>query len=539
VPEEDQTTIWDLIDSWSEREIDEKAKARLRERIRRFAFTRRGRRRGLKQATRDRAREAYAKLEPRDPVIRYAWLFANQWVEESPEEIEDEQLDVSKRGEQVHHQRADALQQIWAARGFDGVTALLSDSGALQTVGQYSALCMRDSEASADFLRRCLSMAGDLERKFDGCMAGFILSVDAAARPEILSSVAKDASTDQIVRLFRCALFGHETWRLLDKAGDEIRDRYWREVFPYWNQHDDAERTELIDRLLAANRPRAAFHAVHMDWDSVETSRLKRLLLAVGTTAEEPPGSFKLDAYEISEALTSLDGRPGVSLDEMARLEFLFLRAFDDSEHGIPNLERQIIESPALFVQIVALAFKRSDDRQDPPEWRIDDPERRSALASAAYRLLGQVTRIPGTDSDGTVNTEALQQWLTETRRLLAEHARVEIGAQKIGDLLSKAPAGQDGVWPCVPVRDAMEAIGSEEISRGFQIGVRNARGAHWRGEGGAQERELAAQYRGWAQRVAFEYPYVSNALEGIATSYDREAEWHDSDAKVRRRLIH
>ncbi len=82
-----------------------------------------------------------------------------------------------------------------------------------------------------------------------------------------------------------------------------------------------------------------------------------------------------------------------------------------------------------------------------------------------------------------------------------------------------------------------MEAIASQRIAEGFSIGVRNARGAHWRGEGGAQERGLASQYRAWAQRFAFDYPYVSSVLEGIATSYNHEAEWHDSDARNRKLL--
>ena len=42
--EEDQTSVWGLIDAWAASEADEKAKAGLRERIRRFAFTRLGRR---------------------------------------------------------------------------------------------------------------------------------------------------------------------------------------------------------------------------------------------------------------------------------------------------------------------------------------------------------------------------------------------------------------------------------------------------------------------------------------------------------------
>ena len=76
----------------------------------------------------------------------------------------------------------------------------------------------------------------------------------------------------------------------------------------------------VLRRLLEAQRPRAAFHAVHLDWSRVETSRLKRLLLAVATVDAEPADWYRLDAYRLSEALDSLQGRTGVSLDEMAQL---------------------------------------------------------------------------------------------------------------------------------------------------------------------------------------------------------------------------
>ena len=45
-----------------------------------------------------------------------------------------------------------------------------------------------------------------------------------------------------------------------------------------------------------------------------------------------------------------------------------------DGSHGIPNLERQIEDSPVLFVQALALLFKRDDGGDDPPEWRIENP---------------------------------------------------------------------------------------------------------------------------------------------------------------------
>ena len=131
----DQSLVWDLIEAWANSESDERVKAGFRERIRRFAFTRLGRRRDLNDATKDRARTAYEKLQPHDPVVRHAWLFAQHWIEASGDEIEDEHFDYSKHNERTQKLRATAMKEIWMERGFEGVTALLSRSNAPDTVG--------------------------------------------------------------------------------------------------------------------------------------------------------------------------------------------------------------------------------------------------------------------------------------------------------------------------------------------------------------------------------------------------------------------
>ena len=73
-----------------------------------------------------------------------------------------------------------------------------------------------------------------------------------------------------------------------------------------------------------------------------------------------------------------------------------------------------------------------------------------------------------------------------------------------------------------------MEENPTRDIATGVQVGVYNSRGAHYRGEGGGQERALAQTYRSWSRALAFQYAYVSNLLEGIAQRYDREAEMED-----------
>jgi addiction module HigA family antidote len=536
MPEEDQTKVWDFIEQWAA-PAAQPAKAELRERIRRYAFTRRGRRLELAEKSRDRAREAYATLQPLDPVIQHGWLFAHQWVQESADEFDEGDFDYRKREERIDRLRREAMAEIWNERGFDGIRELLSGSDAACTVGRYAATCITDEMRRVDMIGQFLSLAGDLRSKGEGCVQGFLLSVEDEDRAPLLRGAAEGLSEPERTRLFVLAPFQQTTWRLLDEYGKDVRDCYWKDVFPSWLRHTPSELTEMIDRLLEAKRPRAAFQAVHMDFNEIETSRLKRLLRDVATVSAEPAGHFRLDRHYLSEGLDALQRRAGVTRDEMAQLEFLFIDALDSSQHGIPNLESQIVESPAIFVQAVALAFKRSDAGEDPPEWRIEHPEQKVAIVRAAQRLLDQIKKIPGTDQNGQIDAAELGSWIRSVRSLCRKHARADIGDQCLGQLLARAPGAENGEWPCEAVCQVMEEEASPEIARGFKIGVCNSRGIVCRGEGGDQERELVIKYRTLSEALRFDFPYVASVVDSIASSYSQEACWWDSQSAIDKRL--
>ena len=83
-----------------------------------------------------------------------------------------------------------------------------------------------------------------------------------------------------------------------------------------------------------------------------------------------------------------------------------------------------------------------------------------------------------------------------------------------------------------------MEDIQSEDMMSGAHTGVYNSRGAHARGPGGDQERELADKYRNWAQQIRMSTPYVaSELLMKLTQTYEREAVREDTEAKINQRL--
>ena len=535
MPEKDQTKVWDLIQEWSQN-ATEAAKAVLRERIRRSTFSRLGRQK-LEEATRDRAREVYDSLCPHDPVIKHGWLFASGWVRELADEDEEEDFDYKKHAERIRRLRRDAMTEIWTECGFQGVMELLTDSGVADIVGHYMSLCVTGVKPRIDFIKCCLSLDGDFQSKAEQCLQGFLASIEEDSRAGVLQATAKELSAEERVRLFVCAPFQASTWRLLDDYGEDICAEYWKNVSPSVIQFTPAELTELIDCLREVRRPRAAFHAVQMSFKDIETSRLKQLLREVVTVNAEPEGHYLPEGYSISEVLDSLDSRPGVTRDEMAEFEFMFIKPLEYSQHGIPNLENQITESPAFFAHVVARIYRRSDDREDPPEWRIEDPRQKSIAASAARRLLNEITKIPGTNDDGKIDGHALAAWISEVRQLCRDYARSDMGDHCVGELLAKAPAGKNGIWPCEAVCEAMEEIASTIIGEGFHIGTLNSRGVVDRDEGGKQEHELAAKYRAWAKHWLFNHPFVGRILEDIAAYYERDGERWDSEAEVRKRL--
>jgi len=158
LPPADQEKVWDLVDAWAEKGQDDTARAVVREHVRRFAFTRRSKHRSINSRTKDRARQAHASLTPRDVVIRHQWLFAEHWLQESVEEVENDRLDYRKREENVRNARVAALREIWTEKGFDGIRQLTAISGASGTIGWHLADGVIDEADFSGFLTRCLAV---------------------------------------------------------------------------------------------------------------------------------------------------------------------------------------------------------------------------------------------------------------------------------------------------------------------------------------------------------------------------------------------
>lgn len=536
--EKHQKLVWSLINEWANTENNENRKATLREQIRRFALRRRSTENGLVDKFRDQIQKVYDSLMPSDVVMKNLWLFERPWVHESLDELEDRDLSYSKRQQKLKKLRIIALQEIWQARSFEGLKVLLLQGNSASVIGEHMAEGVITSNESANFIETCLKLEDEnLIANFNEMISGFLLQLNVSVLTEVIQQLTKILPPPLTCRLLKCSPFQHETWELVDAQIEDIQNQYWKEVHPNYLMKESSHLNEVIDHLLKASRPRAAFYAVQFGLEHVETSRLKRLLREVRTCDFEATGTYQLDSYRLAEAFNILQNRVGVSDEDMARLELLFVAVLRDTKHGVPNLEKQMTKSPTLFVQALAILFHRRDGGEDPPEWKVKEAEQNSAIGETAYHLLHNIKRIPGTNNVGKIDQGALRNWVKEAQDLCKKYGRMEVGDQKIGEFLSISNIGEDGIWPCEPIREVLEEIGTPHIATGLKIGIYNSRGAHIRDENGAQEQAIADKYRNWSRKLAFEYPYVANLLEDIAKDYEQQVKWVVSNSTIRRRL--
>jgi len=543
LPDDAQKKVFDLVRDWASRDQDEAAKAMLRERVRQFAFTRRTRARKVDKKLRRLAQDTYDLLEPKDVVKRHQWLFAQDWVNESLEELESEEFDVQKHEEKVRNQRKHALQEVLHKAGYDGILQLCESGETSFAIGWLLGDIIKGPNAIDFACKLASELTTRSPTKIDLCLYGFLRQFQDEPRGALIRALLDrfggegERGTRKTIRVLSAAPFRQTTWVYVEALSPDLQRHYWAEVMPQWDRQTDSELRGVIDQLLAVERPRAALNVVHMNWEAIDTPRFVRLLREVATSSAEPKGHYRTSSHEISRALDILDKRSDISRDELAQLEFIYLQALDHTKHGIPNLERQLTESPNLFVQAIGLTFKRNDGAEDTVEGLPPSADGRDTMVTQMYTLLTRLKRSPGTQQDGTIDADKLRKWVQEVRTQCKACAREDVGDRTIGGLLAHCKTGADGVWPCEPVRQVLEEAQSKDIARGMLIGIHNARGPTWRGVGGQQERDIAAKYRGWSKELALEFPFTSRVLEEIAKSFDQDAQWHDSRESLRRRL--
>ena len=499
---------------------------------------------GKKRTLRAFAQRVHAALEPSDIVQKHLWMFRHHWIAETAEELEeDDGVDFRQREKRNAQKRAQALREIFDAKGAAGVFEIAEQGNAEHAAGGILGKHVLDDEEIPGFLSQAVTHhLSDGTIKLRSFLKNFLYVIHDPSRRNALILQAKSQLTnEQFFELLLLAPFEPETWKFVAKHSS-AEDEYWNRVDPEWlGEHINAA-PQAVQKLMGANRPIAAFNVVSLDLKLISPRQLFDVLSQMHDKPDArlpnlPPYPYIQKAFEVLNTTTDL------SVDEMAELEFCYITVLKDDGGDkagrIPNLEKHLARNPDAYVEAICALYKRDNDTSEPDR-SDEEQKKREVLAQNCYYLLKELSRIPGWQEDGTIDRGKLARWVSDVRDGASKIDRLISAERNIGELFTNAPVGDDGVWPCEAVRDTMEEIKSRYMSAGFRIGVINSRGFVFHEKGGDQERELADKYRKWMQILQYTHPFVSGeVLRSIVESYEGEAKWHDNQDKLDQRLSH
>lgn len=361
--------------------------------------------------------------------------------------------------------------------------------------------------------------------------------------------VTNCAPSDRAVAdLLRAAPADIAPWSRADEFGPGVADEYWQRVNSREFRNATAdEACEAATRLRQARRTGDALELFFWwDYNHAETAITPTMAEEIATCLEDhvrqdADEQERLSAHELSRLVEITDQHSEhLGAERLTMLKWQYrpaLEAAGSAAAADPYL--MIAQDPDIFVSLVEAAYRPASAT---PGGSPEPSEAEQRAASNAYDILHSwrpTTFNPGSGSDNQegVGAEGLADWVHHARRRLAETDRQEIGDMLIGTALASSPADPGGGWPGAAVRDLIEDLSSDDLDHGLSIAKYNQRGATSRAltDGGQQESDLAARYRELSRQFC-DWPRTAAILDGLARSYENEAEMHDRRAEAWRR---
>lgn len=454
------------------------------------------------------------RIEPAYLPHRHARLFG--WHPNVPGV---DPFDFEARNQEVERLRKDAVRDALETCGTDGLSRLAECSEQPALVGAIAADVSGDT--LLDEMKPLLGAPDRLGELARGWVARMAYQHGDTWSDRLVNLMPTWPAEKQAA-LFLTLSRSRDVLPLLGVVDQGVDDLFWRQV-PYWPPVGEPE--TFFEKLLEHHRPWSVVEALSVALHDTEANSwtppvdlIVRTLMSAAQeeSVEQPAGNLPSYAIEkLLDFLVDSNYNPAV----MVQLELIY-RTFLFTRKSLA-LYRWIADDPRAYVEVVRVAHSDSSSNR---------PMRIPALLA-----LREWRSLPGTTTDGQLDGQRLKDWVQQARELLAEDD--ELGQHSewiIGEMLSGSAEGGDGVWPAEPVRDLLDEPGADRLTEGFLAGVANNRGMTIRGlfEGGRQERDLAAKYDGWADRIAVIWPQATLVLKQCAARLHEDARRRDDEAE-------
>lgn len=468
-------------------------------------------------------------LEPRDLIKKNLWLF-NDYYPELPNIISSNYELTKNETEKL---RKEAVNEIIQIMGNDGIIKLAKNAKFKDLVGTTCISHYENKEEVFSLIVDAIKDDNDLLDFVSNLSAGASTKFSSDWKDFVLGQIKEKKDWSPVIRSSILLFWPNNfsTWESVDNTDEETAFEYWRRVNFFRFEGTPRDANIPIENLIKVDRAKDVFDAIAFIDEGISSDMIMKVANSVieRLYSADSGEDFKAHCPAYArEFIRLLQGRDDISEDDKVRIEYSLLPLLGYRPNVDLVLYDKLSRDPVLFTNLVCDVFKASSE-----EPTSEPTAQQRIRAQYGFRLLETWHKVPGQKADGSLDPKIIMEWVEEARKLCLEADRADIGDEYIGKVLAHAKCDPvDGAWPDNVVREVIEHFKSEKLEVGIRIERFNMRGTYTKAlyEGGDQERELARQYRQWADTCT-SWPRTNRLLLKISEEWEFEAKKEDEEA--------
>ncbi len=480
----------------------------------------------------DRLELLYESLTPEDPISQLAWLFT--FHVERPTDVA---TDWHEEQEKTRVAQAKAAEKL-ASMDLNALVEALPRFENHRMLGYCLGLSSCAELIESSLLRLCSASVNEQERELT---RGFSLARYESEPEGFLCRWCSKESQDFISEQAAATMLqglpsSPDIWDIVEAVGKLCHDSFWKGVYIHiFGRMSEAERAAR--NLLSVGRALSAIDLLaantNNDWlaGDGDVRLIVEVLRAGVIEVSDNPSYGQRIASDIAQLIKALADSKRLEASELMHLEWIYFEVLEyQAQHDLVIFQH-LISDPKLLLQLISLIYLPEGESR---EGRTEPTEGERGAATQAWRILHDWKPFVGISPQDMLSSKELAVIVERVRHLATERRHSGIVDEHLGKAMASSPFGTDGVWPHESVREVLERYNSVSLADGFVIGKRSLRGVTSRspGDGGEQERQLAAQYETWQRALAANNPLTSALLGRLAEGYRSDAVREDVRAK-------
>ncbi|SFF88937.1 hypothetical protein SAMN05216353_11256 [Halobacillus alkaliphilus] len=383
-----------------------------------------------------------------------------------------------------------------------------------KSIGEIMATEFHENKPDAEFIDELL------EKGLIVAFLSYIRTIYTKEGLQVIENLLEKTEDNLKVDLLKIAEIDEDLIALVDSCGPMVTKKYWETITSYIEEGKNQAVGLLIwDNLLKYKNYSAALNMLNRSYFNDVPKHLELL-----TKILEDQGDYDVyrDKYYICRAFQHIYELDNLTTEQhtlVRQLEWAYFSMLI-TEFKPKYLKEDLKTDPTLMAELIRYAFKSEDEPESPKELT----ESEEKLAKQAFSILFELKFCPCVDEEKNISFEELKEWTEQYLKLIEKNNQLNIGRSKLGECFSQSPIGTDGNFPHESIRKIFEEYYSDELKRGFLIGMINSRGVYTISNG-KEEKQLSNLYEGYSKSLRIEYPFMADALKELADDYSRQAE--------------